>query len=336
MMTDYRDDNVASIRALSRGKAEAEAVKESAAVRSAIARINKAIETRNRQIEPVLIATTGQDSHNPIDWWQWWQSYNDVYIPPGDGSGFTVLASSVQWGDAYSQNYSWMKSGRGWGGVGFGCLTGPMTMSAGRTATFTPHPVPGSTEKPYDEYKRPPYDDNGGKPPYQHGQKTKVWTLAGFQAIETIKPGDRVLAQDPDSGELAYKPVLAVTARPPGDRLVIGLGAEKITTTLGHPFWAVGDGWRMAKELKVGSRLQGLGRIVAVESLEAAEAAPPWNEGAYNLIVADFNTYFVGDHLLLVHDNTPPRPPAVAVPALLRHAPAAAGGEGRGGLISAK
>ena len=50
------------------------------------------------------------------------------------------------------------------------------------------------------------------------------------------------------------------------------------------------------------------------------EAPLPWYEGAYNLIVADFNTYCVGEHLLLVHDNTPRRPPAVDVPALLRRA----------------
>ena len=58
--------------------------------------------------------------------------------------------------------------------------------------------------------------------------------------------------QDPNTGELAYKPVLAVTFRPPTRRLVISVGAEKITTTLGHPFWVEGDGWKMAKELKVG------------------------------------------------------------------------------------
>jgi hypothetical protein len=130
-----------------------------------------------------------------------------------------------------------------------------------------------------------------------------------------------VLSQDPDSGELAFKPVLGVTFRPPSRRLVIDLGPEKITTTLGHPFWVTGDGWRMAKELKVGSRLQGLEGPAPIESLEGMEAPLPWYEGAYNLIVADFNTYFVGEHLLLVHDNTPRRPSTVAVPALLHSSP---------------
>ena len=91
---------------------------------------------------------------------------------------------------------------------------------------------------------------------------TPVWSLTGPKPIETIDPGDRVLSQDPDSGELAYKPVLGVTFRPPSRRLVIGVGGEKITTTLGHPFWVAGEGWRMAKELKTGARLQGLEQVL--------------------------------------------------------------------------
>ncbi len=195
---------------------------------------------------------------------------------------------------------------------------------------------PGSTASESDDNGcQPAYDHNTDKPHYDYtysytrpvyiictclARGTSVWTLTGPQAIETIKPGDRVLSQDPDSGELAYKPVLATTYRPPSRRLVIGIGAEKITTTLGHPFWVANEGWRMAKELKVGLRLHGLDGAVTVESLEGTAAPLPWYEGAYNLVVADFNTYFVGKHLLLVHDNTPRRPPAVAVPALLRYA----------------
>ena len=43
---------------------------------------------------------------------------------------------------------------------------------------------------------------------------TKVWTMTGRRPIEGIKVGDCVLAQDVESGELAYKPVLGVTIRP--------------------------------------------------------------------------------------------------------------------------
>ena len=44
---------------------------------------------------------------------------------------------------------------------------------------------------------------------------TLVRTESGLTAIESIQPGDRVLAQDQDTGELAYKLVAARTLRPP-------------------------------------------------------------------------------------------------------------------------
>ena len=37
---------------------------------------------------------------------------------------------------------------------------------------------------------------------------------------------------------------------------------------------------------------------------------------AYNLVVADFNTYFVGETGILVHDNTPRLPTRATVPGL--------------------
>ena len=43
---------------------------------------------------------------------------------------------------------------------------------------------------------------------------TPVWTDQGLLAIEKISVGDRVLAQDIETGELGYKPVLRTTTRP--------------------------------------------------------------------------------------------------------------------------
>ena len=56
---------------------------------------------------------------------------------------------------------------------------------------------------------------------------TPVETSTGTLTIEQIKPGDCVLAQDPDSGELAYKPIMAVTVRPPSP--LIEVRTEKDT-----------------------------------------------------------------------------------------------------------
>jgi hypothetical protein len=148
---------------------------------------------------------------------------------------------------------------------------------------------------------------------------TKVWTLVGQQAIEKIKVGDRVLAQDVESGELAYKPVLAVTTRPPARWMKIGLGTEAITATPSHPFWASGKGWRMTKQLKAGSLVHTLSGSVPLESVEKLESDSSDAVVAFNLIVADFSTYFVGDGGLLVHDNTPRRPTAAVLPGFAHH-----------------
>ncbi len=138
---------------------------------------------------------------------------------------------------------------------------------------------------------------------------TKVVTAAGQIPIEKLEIGDRVLAQDADTGELAFKPVLGTTVRPPVEMVLVTTTRGELRTTRGHPFWIVGKGWRMAKELQVGDRLVSLGGSATVTALAKQ---PP--EPAYNLIVADFGTYFVGDGRILVHDNTPRLPTPAAIP----------------------
>jgi hypothetical protein len=46
----------------------------------------------------------------------------------------------------------------------------------------------------------------------------QIQTADGLQPIEAIQPGDLVLAQHAESGELSYKPVLRVTNRPSAAR----------------------------------------------------------------------------------------------------------------------
>ena len=147
---------------------------------------------------------------------------------------------------------------------------------------------------------------------------TPVWTMTGLRPIEDIQAGDRVLAQDTESGELAYKPVLGVTIRPPGPRLKVTAGDESLVATPGHPFWVAGQGWRLTKQLTADQQLHTLEGALKIGSVEKAETPVVWHEGAYNLIVADFNTYFVGKRALLVHDNTPRQPTGAALPGLRR------------------
>ncbi len=188
-------------------------------------------------------------------------------------------------------------------------------------------------EKPYGDYAstKPVYENRSNYsrssnvtvpvkvPPRRYScfaRGTKVWTLTGPTPIEEMRAGDRVLSQNPRSGELAYRRVLQTTARNPSPMVKINLGSETITATRGHMFWVSGKGWQMAKELSVGSPLRGVHGAVAIDRLEDAPAAGPWyeqleerpdakpgDELSYNLIVEGFHTYFVGEERLLVRDN---------------------------------
>ena len=100
------------------------------------------------------------------------------------------------------------------------------------------------------------------------------------------------------TGELAYKPVLATTTRPPTPLVEISAGGETIRASRGHPLWVSGLGWQMAKEIRLGQWLHSARGPLLVDRVEQqGEAA------CYNLIVAEFDTYFVGSNQLLVHDN---------------------------------
>ncbi len=141
---------------------------------------------------------------------------------------------------------------------------------------------------------------------------TKVWTPAGPQAIETVKAGECVLAQHPETGELAYKPVLGTTVRPPSPVLAVKIDGDKIFATLGHPFWVSGKGWRMTKELTVGDWLHAPNG-----PLEITDIAESARDVCYNLVVADFGTYFVGERKVLVHDNNIREVTTATVPGLV-------------------
>jgi hypothetical protein len=140
---------------------------------------------------------------------------------------------------------------------------------------------------------------------------TKVWTDDGPLPIERVRVGDRVLSQDPDTGELTYKLVVDTTVRPPSESVRLGLGDEEVVATLGHPLWVVGEGWVMAKELRVGDRLHSVSGGASIDYIEKG----PKSE-AHNLVVEGFNTYFVGKQRVLVHDNCPRRPTDAKVPGL--------------------
>ena len=142
---------------------------------------------------------------------------------------------------------------------------------------------------------------------------TPVWTSSGAVAVEAVRVGDLVLSQDPDTGELAYKPVLRTTERSKSNIVRLCCGDETIDASGGHNFWVSGEGWIKARELASGMEIHtvaGTSHVVNATSREDVVAA-------YNLEVADFHTYFVGRRQMLSHDCTARRPTDAVVPGLV-------------------
>ena len=147
---------------------------------------------------------------------------------------------------------------------------------------------------------------------------TLVATWTGPRPIESIRVGDYVLSQDVETGQLAYQPVLGTTHGPPTPMLRLSLADRDVFLTRGHPLWVPGEGWRMPKELKPGALLHTLdGPVALKEVIEWADAE------TFNLVVAEYSTYFVTDQRLLAHDITFRQPTNAAPPGMAKTAVAA-------------
>ncbi len=140
---------------------------------------------------------------------------------------------------------------------------------------------------------------------------TPIWTDAGPVAVEKIKVGDRVLAQDVETGELAYKPVMHTTVRFKADLVRLNLTDENITCSVGHRFWISGKGWTKARDIEPGMNFHGAAGTTPLRASEPAGVG-----AVYNLIVADFHSYFVGKSMIYSHDITARKPTDLLVPGL--------------------
>jgi hypothetical protein len=209
-------------------------------------------------------------------WWDWWAGYNETPSPTKQIDVRRYARESFANPDRYST-------------MGAQASTQMYNSTTGQLVG-PPPPPPSSSHSCF-------------------AAGTLVATAIGPVAIEGIRCGDRVLAQNADTGELAYKPVLETSKSPPSKLLRITTTRGAVRLTLGHPFWLEGKGWRMAKELAVGDRIHCLGGSALVTGIESLSGEP-----VYNLNVADFGTYFVGNGHLLVHDFTPRLPTPAAIP----------------------
>jgi hypothetical protein len=80
---------------------------------------------------------------------------------------------------------------------------------------------------------------------------------------------------------------------------------QNFETTDDHPWWVPGHGWKRTDELIAGMSVSTAdGRGVRVVNVENTRDIQP----TFNLTVADFHTYFVGEQQVWVHNaNCDPR-----------------------------
>ena len=131
---------------------------------------------------------------------------------------------------------------------------------------------------------------------------TKVKTAEGDRNIEELQVGDEVYAYDTLTGTIALKQVDASIVHEVSQLVHVTVAGEEIVTTVEHPFYVVGYGFKRAGDLQVGENVLSLdGRIEDIEEI--------WTEAlsetvtVYNLEVRDFHTYFVAETGVLVHNS---------------------------------
>lgn len=154
---------------------------------------------------------------------------------------------------------------------------------------------------------------------------TLVETEKGLRLIEEISIGERVWARDTQTGETALKPVTDLILR--HNRVIWEVsfsGSQgqqaSFETTDDHPWWIVdnsgGGRWVETENLEPGMVATARGRNDLAKFMSASLPSTPQDQtmvvtsvaktnrsdATYNLTVADFETYFVGEQRVLVHN----------------------------------
>ena len=138
--------------------------------------------------------------------------------------------------------------------------------------------------------------------PYCFVAGTLVETEDGQKSIEEIQAGDKVLSENPETGEIAYKTVEETYINETDELIHVHVNGETISATPSHPFYVDKLGWTLAKNLRAGDIfVLSNGEFVVVEWVQHEILESPVK--VYNFKVEDFHTYFVGESSVLVHNQ---------------------------------
>ncbi len=142
---------------------------------------------------------------------------------------------------------------------------------------------------------------------------TLVATAGGAQAIETLAPGDAVLAVDEHTNVVSKRALLGVSSREveryldvrlesPGQAAGAEVEAEHLGVTAEHPFWT-SVGWKAAAELVPGDV------VLSPHSGWLRVGGSTWVQGpvrVWNLEVEEDHTFAVGGLGAWVHNGCGP------------------------------
>ena len=134
---------------------------------------------------------------------------------------------------------------------------------------------------------------------------TQILTKDGYKNIEDVAIGDWVWSKDTETGEQAFKRVVHLFVK--HDREIFTLNVLdqdgntlEVGTTDDHPFFVVGEGWKVTEDLVAGDAIETDGHgAVIVQSV----SHDGHTEVTYNFEVEDFHTYYVTKKNLLVHNS---------------------------------
>lgn len=124
----------------------------------------------------------------------------------------------------------------------------------------------------------------------------------GAPHIESISPGDRVIAANLELGESTVGVVSRVAYRASKDLVRVVLPGEVIVCTPEHPFWVTKRGWIQAGALQSKDELLSAnGSLIEVISVE--HDYQPCSVQVFNITVDGCHVYYVGESAVLVHNK---------------------------------
>lgn len=125
--------------------------------------------------------------------------------------------------------------------------------------------------------------------------------LAGgrFASISNVRIAERVASASPgQDGRIVSRRVIATYEHSSSRLYSLRFGTERLVSTGGHRFWAVGRGWVHVSDLRSGMRLRTLSGSVRLRSIRRLHR----KQIVYDITVSGTHRFFVGRTALLAHN----------------------------------